>query len=851
VGNLYTLTKGAQAIRDFTRTVRTKLIGTKTIAIAGITLERISGDQVDPRLFVVFIHGLGDGPVSAWCRKGDERGKHYWPRWLVEDVGGLAAYSLGYPAAKASWNPGWPISEAAVAILDRVMADPGIRASGNAPIVFICHSFGGLIIKKLILVAEIDRKQEDRKGQFLDRIAGVVFLATPHGDSVLASVATRLPWFASDSTRDLAAHVLLDLNASYRTHVADNPFRIRHRVFYEKLGTWGGRVVSPTSADPGIPGARPIAIERNHATICKPQDRNDEVYTSVVAFLDEVLARRPPTQGELTREALKRVSETQKSVPIDSLRAILVSMGERAESYTPVEVEEKLLAKSSEFEELGERLNHLANADPEVEHLRIQASAALIAGSFAQADQFLAEAEARDLSGLDVIAARARQRRLSAAESRAERAAVALLHINADSYRRAAGHYGEASSIAAVADWTMGGEYLRSQTNTLARLGEEFGDNSALHEAMGILQASLSVIDRTRDPLDWAATQNSLGETLFKLGQHEGPDHFDKAVAAYSAALEEYTCERVPDRWAKTQNNLGNALTRLGEPQIGTARLEDAVAAYTAALAETSRERNPLDWAAIQNNLGIALTMLASREVETTRLGGAISAFHAALEVRTRARVPFDWARTQMNLGIALSALGSRGTETERFKEAVTAHHEALKEFTRDRAPLIWARTQNGLGGALCGLGKREEGTAHLEECVDAFHAALEVRTRARVPYQWAGTQNNLGYALRLLGKRQSGTALLEDSVSAYHAALEEWTRERYPIKWAMSFGHQGIAFMLIANRTKNGPLAETAVRQIQAALDAARTGGHEPLAKDFEAGLLEARVVRDRLKDA
>jgi tetratricopeptide (TPR) repeat protein len=78
-------------------------------------------------------------------------------------------------------------------------------------------------------------------------------------------------------------------------------------------------------------------------------------------------------------------------------------------------------------------------------------------------------------------------------------------------------------------------------------------------------------------------------------------------VAAYRAALAEYTRERVPLDWAMTQNNLGNALSTLGARESGTARLEEAVAAYRAALAEYTRERVPLDWAMTQNNLGTAL----------------------------------------------------------------------------------------------------------------------------------------------------------------------------------------------------------------------------------------------------
>ena len=62
----------------------------------------------------------------------------------------------------------------------------------------------------------------------------------------------------------------------------------------------------------------------------------------------------------------------------------------------------------------------------------------------------------------------------------------------------------------------------------------------------------------------------------------------------------ERTRERAPLDWAVTQNNLGNALRTLGERENGTARLEQAVSTYKAALEERTRERVPLDWAMTQ-----------------------------------------------------------------------------------------------------------------------------------------------------------------------------------------------------------------------------------------------------------
>ena len=127
----------------------------------------------------------------------------------------------------------------------------------------------------------------------------------------------------------------------------------------------------------------------------------------------------------------------------------------------------------------------------------------------------------------------------------------------------------------------------------------------------------------------------------------------------------------MPLDWATTQNNLGNALSVLGERESGTATLERAVAAYELALEERTRERVPLDWATTQNNLGNALRILGERESGTAMLERAVTAYELALEERTRERVPLDWATTQNNLGNALQILGERESGTATLERAV------------------------------------------------------------------------------------------------------------------------------------------------------------------------------------
>jgi tetratricopeptide (TPR) repeat protein len=103
--------------------------------------------------------------------------------------------------------------------------------------------------------------------------------------------------------------------------------------------------------------------------------------------------------------------------------------------------------------------------------------------------------------------------------------------------------------------------------------------------------------------------------------------HLLEAVAAYREALQVNTRGRLPLDWAMTQNNLGNALLALGERESGTARLEEAVSAYREALQERIRERVPFDWAGAQMNLGSALLRLSERESGTARLGRPLPPF--------------------------------------------------------------------------------------------------------------------------------------------------------------------------------------------------------------------------------
>ena len=429
------------------------------------------------------------------------------------------------------------------------------------------------------------------------------------------------------------------------------------------------------------------------------------------------------------------------------------------------EIGGQLIVIAERYKALLAQATAVPGDDHNTARLKAELRAALEKSDLERADALLAEIQTAQDNDIE-------RRVLQAAATSAQRGDLAMTRLR---YREAAAHFaGAAARVCQVHQVEQVG-YLFKQAAALYFQGHEFGDNAALEQAIRLY----------RDEL-----------------------------------LPRVPCRNQSHNWAETQNNLGNALSALGHRERGIVRLEEAVAAYRAALEEWTRDQEPLAWAIAQTNLGNALTMLGERESGTARLEEAVAAYRAVLQERMLYRVPLQWAATQNGLGTALKAIGERESGTARLEEAVAAYRSALEEWTRDRVPLQWAALKSNIGNALLRIGERESGTARLEEAVAAYRAALEERTRERVPPQWAITQNSLGTALRSLAERESGTARLEEAAAAYRAALEEWTREQVPLRWAIAQNNIGIVLSIIGEREGGTMRLEQAVVAYDAALE-------------------------------
>ena len=250
-------------------------------------------------LDVVFVHGLNGDAQETWepSKPGGLRrlwltvSRQYpgvsdqslfWPNWIANEFPQAGVWALGYPAASTAWRGhAMPLTDRARNVLQLFH----LHGIGTRPLIFVVHSLGGLLVKQVLQTA---RTQNNQSWQNIgESVTGVLFLATPHSGSFLASVVSifRVVTRANWTIADLAPHEphLRDLNEWFRSNF--DALGLHGHVLRETKKTSGVMVVDPTSADPGIAAIRVIPVDKDHISICKPASRQDQVFLETRQFV--------------------------------------------------------------------------------------------------------------------------------------------------------------------------------------------------------------------------------------------------------------------------------------------------------------------------------------------------------------------------------------------------------------------------------------------------------------------------------------------------------------------------------------------------------------------------------------
>ena len=204
------------------------------------------------------------------------------------------------------------------------------------------------------------------------------------------------------------------------------------------------------------------------------------------------------------------------------------------------------------LEEIAQRhrgmLQRLAALDPETPEIKawIEEARALLRTAetpeaYDRAETLLAKAEASDVQAIRSAEAlereakeAVRRTRLSAAATRAERGELNLTRLY---YLQAGQHFKAAAELVGYEAPELRVSYLNRFAGALEQYGDYQGDNTVLAQAISVYRAALTEIPRNEMSLNWAMTQNNLGNALFILGEREsGTARLEEAVSAFREA---------------------------------------------------------------------------------------------------------------------------------------------------------------------------------------------------------------------------------------------------------------------------------------------------------------------------
>ncbi|KAH7322547.1 hypothetical protein B0I35DRAFT_425961 [Stachybotrys elegans] len=254
---------------------------------------------------IIAIHGLNGHREKTWTNSATGLNWLSDKHCLQKEVPNARVLTFGYNSRTYFSRSDSYVQDFASDLLVALQANRRTHIEQQRPIVFICHSLGGIVFKQAVIKAH---EQNNFFANILDNIRGVVFFATPHRGSDLATwdrIGTVLHKAGSlgymtntNLSKDLKvnAEFLKRVSESFVSRAGN--FKIRSFYETEFMHGLACRVVERESATLGLTNELTVATPAHHANICKFESPSDARYKTAIFTIAEV-AKSP--EDELDR----------------------------------------------------------------------------------------------------------------------------------------------------------------------------------------------------------------------------------------------------------------------------------------------------------------------------------------------------------------------------------------------------------------------------------------------------------------------------------------------------------------------------------------------------------------------
>ncbi|KAI9738429.1 MAG: hypothetical protein M1834_008932 [Cirrosporium novae-zelandiae] len=308
---------------------------------SGLNIKQFGLSEVyrpeHPLVDVVFVHGLNGHPEKTWSTKDT-----FWPKDLlpiaVEDTR-ARVLMYGYDANVTAFTDGTSkdrIHNHAEHLVASLYANRSLRERPKAterPIIFVCHSLGGLVVKRaLIYSSGLHVKTAHLRSIYLSTY-GILFLGTPHKGSDMAKWGAMLESICRVSMPTSLVHSQPQLLEALKSNneTLQNIDRLfvdmmsRYHIFFfheakpSSLKIGKKFIVEEDSAAPTLEGVERMGIEADHSHMCKFDDVDSPGYEAVAEAIVRYAEAAPSVIARRWREEQKRRSDMAKAAAMEAL----------------------------------------------------------------------------------------------------------------------------------------------------------------------------------------------------------------------------------------------------------------------------------------------------------------------------------------------------------------------------------------------------------------------------------------------------------------------------------------------------------------------------------------------------